>query len=267
METELDASRTSSDRIAARTAHLDRMKKLAGRIRILSAEGRASSLDAASARYSRLQAEQGLARSREVNGGRDGDRPKPAVSSGGGASGGGGAGLFGGGFGGDATRTRSRLGAGGDDQPGDQDPRSRVIAGQLDETIDMHFPSDTPLDDVLKYIKSATRGPGRSEGIPVYVDPIALQEAEKSLASTVIIDLSGVPLRVSLRLVLRQLGLTYKVEDGVLMILADSGEETPIKKLQERALRGEMSLEEMDSLLKQLKLIREIQKHEARSVQ
>ena len=41
----------------------------------------------------------------------------------------------------------------------------------------MSFPNETPLDDVLKYIKQATMTP-TYPGIPIYVDPLGLQEAE-----------------------------------------------------------------------------------------
>ncbi len=43
--------------------------------------------------------------------------------------------------------------------------------------------------------------------------------------STVQLDLEGVPLRTSLRLMLKQLGLTYKVEDGVVMITSQASED------------------------------------------
>jgi hypothetical protein len=52
----------------------------------------------------------------------------------------------------------------------------------------------------------------------VYIDPIGLQEAEKTLQSPIAIDLEGVPLRTSLSLVLNQLDLSYALEGGVLVI-------------------------------------------------
>ena len=83
----------------------------------------------------------------------------------------------------------------------------------------MSFHEDTPLEDVLKYVKQVTKAPPFPDGIPIYVDPIGLQEAEKSMNSTVRnIDLQGVPLRVTLKLVLNQLDLTYNVKDGFLKI-------------------------------------------------
>jgi hypothetical protein len=96
---------------------------------------------------------------------------------------------------------------------------ARIIKS-LEKNIPMPFPNDTPLDDVLQHIKQQTRGPD-GKGIPIYVDPIGLQEAERSLTSTVTIDVHDVPLGTSLRLCLKQLGLGYGIRDGFLMITSD----------------------------------------------
>jgi hypothetical protein len=102
-----------------------------------------------------------------------------------------------------------------------KDDRSQRIVAELGKLIDMSFANETPLDDVLKYIKQATKSPTYPDGIPMYVDPIGLQEAEKSLTSTVSIDLKQVPLRTSLGLLLNQLGLAYRVKDGLLKITSE----------------------------------------------
>ena len=83
------------------------------------------------------------------------------------------------------------------------------IQRALSKRVPMRFPDETTLEEILKYIQEATRGPdGRV--IPIYVDPIGLQEAEKSMTSTVKgIDLEGVRLETSLRLCLKQLELAY----------------------------------------------------------
>src|SRR5690349_1404927 len=90
----------------------------------------------------------------------------------------------------------------------------------------MRFRDETPLADVLDHIKQATSSPSYC-GIPIYADPIGLREAERSLNSTVQIDLEGVPLRVTLRLCLKQLGLAYEVADGYLRIDAEDSERSP----------------------------------------
>jgi hypothetical protein len=101
-------------------------------------------------------------------------------------------------------------------------PANQKIHKKLEEPISMSFANPTPVEDVLKYIKSATQGP-KDQGIPVYVDPEGLAEVEKTLTSPVQLDLEGVPLKTTLRLMLKQLGLAYCVKDGVLMISSVKG--------------------------------------------
>ncbi len=99
-------------------------------------------------------------------------------------------------------------------------PKTKAMVARLEEPMAMKFAQETPLDRVVNYIKEASqKGPNGSE-IPIYVNPIGLQEAERSMSSTIRIDLEGVPLRASLRLLLMQLGLGYYVKDGVLTITA-----------------------------------------------
>ena len=104
----------------------------------------------------------------------------------------------------------------------DKSPKTRAIVEKLEEPITMSFPDETPLQDVLNYIKSASAGP-KDKGIPIYVDPIGLAEAEKTTTSVVQLDLEDVPLRTTLRLVLKQLGLAYCVKDGLLFISSPGG--------------------------------------------
>ena len=74
--------------------------------------------------------------------------------------------------------------------------RGEAILVQLDQPLTMSFPQETPLEDVLKYIKSNTQSEELDlpSGIPIYVDPIGLQEAEKTLQSPVSHDLEHIPL-------------------------------------------------------------------------
>ena len=91
------------------------------------------------------------------------------------------------------------------------------ILQELERPIPMRFPKQTPIEDVLKYIKGATSG-ADGKGIPIYVDPVGLQEANVNLTSPVSIELDGIPLKWSLRVCLKQLGLAYAVRDGFVMI-------------------------------------------------
>src|SRR5271166_6648096 len=106
----------------------------------------------------------------------------------------------------------------------DRDPKTKQIIEKLEQPVAMTFPTDTPLEDVLKYVKQATQGANDS-GIPIYIDPLGLQEADKTVTSPVQIDLEGVPLKTTLRLLLKQLGLTYTVKDGFLMITSQESED------------------------------------------
>ena len=51
-----------------------------------------------------------------------------------------------------------------------QNARDRAVLAKLEQPVSMSFANETPLEDVLKYIKSATQGPNDT-GIPIYIDP------------------------------------------------------------------------------------------------
>jgi hypothetical protein len=94
-----------------------------------------------------------------------------------------------------------------------------AILTKLEEPIAMSFANETPLEDVLKYIKAATQR-ANDNGIAIYVDPEGLAKMNKTMSSPVSLDVEGVPLRTTLRLLLKQLGLVYTVKDGLLTISA-----------------------------------------------
>ncbi|MEJ7638926.1 MAG: sigma factor-like helix-turn-helix DNA-binding protein [Singulisphaera sp.] len=151
-------------------------------------------------------------------------------------------------------------------QPGPgEDAKSLAVLKKLDEPISMSFANETPLTDVLAYLRSATAGPNDT-GIKIYVDPVGLHEAEKTMTSPVTMDLEGVPLRRTLYLLLDQLGLTYQVDDGIVFITAKFGETkrlpsgpTPFMLMQDRAERGEMDAAERKEYIEMLKDMKEIQ--------
>jgi hypothetical protein len=100
------------------------------------------------------------------------------------------------------------------------------ILKKLERPVPMRFANETPIEDVFKYIREATSGPNDG-GIPIYVDPVGLQEAEKTMQSPVSIDLEGVPLRTTLRLALRQLEMDYVIRDGLLVVTSLAGLDAP----------------------------------------
>ena len=106
----------------------------------------------------------------------------------------------------------------------DQSPGTRAILTKLEQSIALKYPGPTPLEQVLAEIVKATQGPNDS-GLRIYVDPSGLEAAEQTMTSPVTIDLEGIPLRTTLRFLLRQLGLAYRVHDGLLIItVPDDGD-------------------------------------------
>jgi hypothetical protein len=106
--------------------------------------------------------------------------------------------------------------------PGSKSPETATRA-RLDQPVPMVFPKEIPLKEVLKHIKQATKRGPLDPGLAIYVDPIGLQEVQRSLNSTVTLNVENTPLRDTLPQVLGQLGLSYFVKDGVLIISSPQG--------------------------------------------
>jgi serine/threonine protein kinase len=102
----------------------------------------------------------------------------------------------------------------------DASPGTKAVLATLEGPISMSFANETPLNDVLTYIKHATfKATNPTDpGLQIFVDPGGLQQAGRTLDSTVSIDLYGVPLKTTLRLMLKQLGLAYAVKDGIVFV-------------------------------------------------
>jgi RNA polymerase sigma factor (sigma-70 family) len=100
------------------------------------------------------------------------------------------------------------------------DLRMKAIEAQLHKSTTLKIARAAPLVAVLKLIKMKTESEEQDlpSGIPIYVDPVGLQDAGVTLNSPVTLDVEGVPLKDALRLVLDQLGLTYHVKDGLMTI-------------------------------------------------
>jgi hypothetical protein len=80
--------------------------------------------------------------------------------------------------------------------------------------------NETTLESVLFMFHQGLNMP---KGIPVYVDSISLKEAGITMKTPVNFVLHGAPLRTTLYLMLRQLGLTYGIKDGVIVIASKDG--------------------------------------------
>jgi hypothetical protein len=129
--------------------------------------------------------------------------------------------------------------------------QTQAILEALKKRIPMPFKEEIPFEEVIAYIIKESKTPALPNGIPIYVDPIGLNEADKTMQSPVSLDLEGVALRKSLKLVLDQLGLVYNVKDGLLTITSSNSEDTsaPIMTLADKAIHGQMSLQEMNALI------------------
>jgi hypothetical protein len=115
-----------------------------------------------------------------------------------------------------------------------RNPRQEGIYDALDEPIALTYPDGAPLDVVLKEIKKQTtknpKLPRLPTGIPIYVDPIGLQEVEKSLNSPVKRPQAADKLTLGehLERILDPLGLAYTTKDGFIMITSKPSEDEPI---------------------------------------
>ena len=237
MEAERDAAGSPEGRLKSFEGHLERMKELARQM-----NDAAGTDDASRAEARAFVAQAGLLLS-------EAKRHKPPAG---------------------ITAESHPASSAAADGPG-KDPRSLAILAKLEEPIAMSFPNETPLEDLLKYIKQATQGSSGS-GIPIYVDPLGLKDADKAMTSPIALDLEGVPLRRTLQLALNQLGLGYFVDDGILVITslesADEQSHLPpsrvepsmIMKKEERFEHGEMDIKEMKDFASELTLRRQVLK-------
>jgi len=106
-----------------------------------------------------------------------------------------------------------------------RDLRTEGVVEIIDQRLALTYADETPLEQMLKNIKLRSTGrPKLPAGIPIYVDPVGLQESGKSMISTVRRPPhdENLTLREHLNRVLAPLGLGFAVEDGFLMITSQS---------------------------------------------
>jgi serine/threonine protein kinase len=109
-------------------------------------------------------------------------------------------------------------------------PRTRLILAMLDTPISVRLPQNTPLGNVLLYIKNAAKKGRNGAVVPVYVDPLGLRDVAKNLTSPVTIRVDETPLKIVLQTVLDQLGLAYVVKDDLLFVSSPAGVEREKKE-------------------------------------
>jgi RNA polymerase sigma factor (sigma-70 family) len=91
-----------------------------------------------------------------------------------------------------------------------KDPRVQAIESKLDETISFNI-YEQPLSGAVGFLQSYT-------GLNIVLDPKALSEAGLTSSSPVTLSIKQVKLRTALKLLLKPLGLAYKLEDEVVLI-------------------------------------------------
>ncbi len=95
-----------------------------------------------------------------------------------------------------------------------------TMLDRLAEPLALDYPEDAPLEVVLKQIKTRTVRASLPIGIPIYVDPIGLSEADATMLSPVKKPKveERPTLGEELRMILDPLGLAWKAEGGFLMV-------------------------------------------------
>ena len=91
-----------------------------------------------------------------------------------------------------------------------EDPRVLAIESKLNERISMNIEKQ-PLSEAVSHLQNYT-------GLNIVLDPKALSDQGLTSSSPVTLSVKKVPLKSVLKLLLRPLGLTYKIEDHVVLI-------------------------------------------------
>ena len=99
--------------------------------------------------------------------------------------------------------------------------KNEQIRRKLEMTIPHEMPPKATLSHVLKALKKLTTD-ATFPGIPIYVDPVGLAEANMTVESEIKLDYKDLPvpqnIKMVLTLALRSSGLSYEVRDGLLMV-------------------------------------------------
>ncbi len=105
-----------------------------------------------------------------------------------------------------------------------RDPVNEAVADIIDQPLVLTYADGAPLEQFLKEIRLRSTGKAKlPRGVPIYVDPIGLSEADKTMASVVKKPPGAdqLTLREHLNRVLKPLGLGFTIKSGFLMITFD----------------------------------------------
>jgi hypothetical protein len=103
------------------------------------------------------------------------------------------------------------------------------IQERLLQPANLTHPDETPLEDLLKELKTLTKGGSLPSGMPIYVDPLGLTEADVTLMTPVkaVRANENLTLREQLQQILKPLGLSFKAENGYLLITSEESLDLP----------------------------------------
>ena len=97
--------------------------------------------------------------------------------------------------------------------------KNRYVWSALEKPVPMPFSKGVPLGALVKHVKISTVGPNLPNGVPLYIEPTDLTSAGLTMGSIVTVDRPSEPLATSLKETLSSLGLTHRVEGGLLKIV------------------------------------------------
>jgi RNA polymerase sigma factor (sigma-70 family) len=95
-----------------------------------------------------------------------------------------------------------------------EDPNVLAIESKLNQRASMNIEKQ-PLSGAVSYLQNYS-------GLNIVLDPKALSDQGVTASSPVSLSVNQVPLKSALKLLLRPLGLTYKIEDHVVLITSPS---------------------------------------------
>ncbi|SIO61058.1 hypothetical protein SAMN05444166_6624 [Singulisphaera sp. GP187] len=104
---------------------------------------------------------------------------------------------------------------------------SRTVLDAMERDFDLPFGEPTSLEEVRLYLH-------RSLNAPVVLDLAALGRQHLRKDEKVELELKGVRLKTGLKLLLDQVGLTFRVvpEDNLLILTDNQGADDPLKRVQ-----------------------------------
>jgi RNA polymerase sigma factor (sigma-70 family) len=130
------------------------------------------------------------------------------------------------------------------------DKKSQLIGQKLDKVIDAEFPGLITLSALLKHIRTATTDTDYP-GIPIYVNPIGLQEVKQSMDVAIEVNRKRCSVREVLWWALHPLQLSYFIKDGFLMV--DSRTSVTELRVEEMERKLDRVLESLERLGKATK--------------